>query len=87
MQTPDDILDRIRRIAATDFSLDPAGLDANVPLQSLDIDSLVFVEFLFKIEEEFGVSVSDEDMKTIGTLADLERCVVQALRSKQGSAS
>jgi acyl carrier protein len=34
---------------------------------------------MFKIEEEFGVSVSDENLKAIKTLADLERHVVVSL--------
>ena len=34
---------------------------------------------MFKIEEEFGVSVSDEDLKGIKTLGDLERYVAAAL--------
>jgi acyl carrier protein len=36
---------------------------------------------MFKVEEEFGVSVSDEDLKGIRTLADLERHVASALAS------
>jgi acyl carrier protein len=36
---------------------------------------------MFKVEEEFGVSVSDENLKGIKTLADLERHVVDALAS------
>ena len=39
------------------------------------IDSLRFIGFMFKIEEEFGVTVSDDDPKSIKTLADLERHV------------
>jgi acyl carrier protein len=34
---------------------------------------------MFKVEEEFGVSVSDDDLKLIKTLADLERHVASAL--------
>jgi acyl carrier protein len=34
---------------------------------------------MFKVEEEFGVSVSDEDLKGIKTLGDLERHVAAAL--------
>jgi acyl carrier protein len=54
-------------------------LDPNAPLDSLGIDSLSFIEFMFKVEEEFGVSVSDEDLKAIKTLSDLERHVGAAL--------
>jgi acyl carrier protein len=66
-------------MAAQEFSIDPKGLDPAAPLDTLGVDSLSFIELMFKIEEEFGVSVSDEDLKSIKTLADLERHVAAAL--------
>jgi acyl carrier protein len=74
-----DTLDRIKDLAAKEFSIDPSGLDPQAPLDTLGIDSLGFIEFMFKVEEVFGVSVSDEDLKAIKTLADLERHVACAL--------
>ena len=74
-----DTLTRIKELAAKEFSLDPASLDPAAPLDSLGVDSLSFIEFMFKVEEEFGISVSDEDLKGIKTLADLERQVAAAL--------
>ena len=74
-----DTLSRIRQLAAKEFSINPEGLDPNAPLDTLGIDSLSFIEFMFKVEEEFGVSVSDEDLKAIKTLSDLERQVAAAL--------
>jgi acyl carrier protein len=74
-----DTLARIKDMAAKEFSIDPGGLDPAAPLDALGIDSLSFIEFMFKIEEEFGVSVSDEDLRSIKTLADLERHVGAAL--------
>jgi acyl carrier protein len=75
-------LDRIRELAAKEFSLDTGKLDPKAPLDTLGIDSLSFIEFMFKVEEEFGVSVSDEDLKGIKTLGDLERHVAAALAAK-----
>ena len=74
-----DTLNRIKQLAAKEFSVNPDALDPNAPLDSLGIDSLSFIEFMFKVEEEFGVGVSDEELKTIKTLADLERHVAGAL--------
>jgi acyl carrier protein len=74
-----DTLARIKDMAAKEFSIDPGGLDPAAPLDKLGVDSLSFIEFMFKIEEEFGVSVSDEDLRSIKTLADLERHVAAAL--------
>ena len=74
-----DTLPRIKELAVKEFSIDPSGLDPAAPLDQLGIDSLSFIEFMFKVEEEFGVSVSDDDLKQIKTLADLERHVASAL--------
>jgi acyl carrier protein len=74
-----DTLARIKDLAAKEFSIDPSGLDPVAPLDTLGIDSLSFIEFMFKVEEEFGVSVSDEDLKGIKTLADLQHHVASAL--------
>ena len=74
-----DTLARIRQLAAKEFSINPDGLDPSAPLDTLGIDSLSFIEFMFKVEEEFGVTVSDEDLKAIKTLSDLERHVAAAL--------
>jgi acyl carrier protein len=74
-----DTLARIKQLAAKEFSLEPDKLDAAASLDSLGIDSLSFIEFMFKIEEEFGVAISDDDLKGIKTLADLERHVAAAL--------
>lgn len=76
-----DTIARIKELAAKEFSLEPARLDPAAPLDTLGIDSLSFIEFMFKIEEEFGVSVSDQDLKSIRTLGDLERHVAAALQA------
>lgn len=75
-----DTLERIKQLARKEFSLEDAQLDAAAPLDSLGIDSLSFVEFMYKIEEEFGIRVADEHLKGIKTLRDLERLVEKASR-------
>ena len=74
-----DTLARIKDMAAKEFSIDASAMDPAAPLDTLGIDSLSFIEFMFKVEEEFGISVSDEDLRSIKTLADLERHVGAAL--------
>jgi acyl carrier protein len=74
-----DALTRIKAMAAKEFSLDPGALAPDTPLESLNIDSLSFVEFLFKVEEEFGVSLEEEALKNVKTLADIEQCVASAM--------
>ena len=51
-----DTIARIKEMAAKEFSIDPNAVDQNAPLDTLGVDSLSFIEFMFKIEEELGVS-------------------------------
>ena len=74
-------IDRIKNLAIKELSLDPSKLDPNAPLADLGVDSLTFIEFMFKVEDEFGVRVSDEDMRSIKCLADLERHVAASLQA------
>ena len=74
-----DTLDRIKALAAKEFSIDPSGVDPAAPLDTLGIDSLSFIEFMFKVEEEFGVSVSDDELRGIKTLGALESHLARLL--------
>jgi len=74
-----DTLARIKELAIQELSLDPSKMDPDAPLDALGVDSLTFIEFMFKIEDEFGVKVSDEDLRKIKCLADLERHVAASL--------
>jgi len=74
-----DTLSRIKELAQRELSIDPSKMDPNAPLDALGIDSLTFIEFMFKVEDEFGVKVSDEDLRQIKCLSDLERHVAASL--------
>ncbi len=76
-----DTLARIRDLAIRELAVDPSKMDPNAPLDALGVDSLTFIEFMFKVEDEFGVKVSDEDLRKIKCLADLERHVAASLQA------
>lgn len=62
-------LERLSRILAQRYKLDPARLTPDQRLDALGIDSLGMVEMLFFIEEEFGVHLPSEGV-SFGTLED-----------------
>lgn len=68
-------LERLAQLLGRDFGLDPATLDAGATLESLAIDSLRMIEILFSIEDEFHISVPNEQaeirarVRTLGDLA------------------
>jgi acyl carrier protein len=62
-------LERLSRILAQRYKLDPARLTPEQPLEALGIDSLGMVEMLFFIEEEFAVHLPSEGI-AFGTLGE-----------------
>ena len=69
------VLDRLAQLLERDFSIAPGQLHPDATLESLDIDSLRLIEIVFAVEEEFGVTMPQdqgelrERVKTLGDLA------------------
>jgi acyl carrier protein len=76
-----DTLAQIKHLAVKEFSLDADKIDPNAPLGDSGLDSLSLIEFMFKVEDEFGVKVSDEDLRGIKCFADLERHIAASLQA------
>jgi acyl carrier protein len=66
-------LEELRTLIQEKFGVDPALLDADQSLQASGLDSLALVEYLFAIEDHFGVSLPDMqgDVDTLAKLAEL----------------
>ena len=66
-------LHTIQQLLASELSLDIASLDPARPLEELGIDSLAVIECMFKLEDQFGISVANHDAnaKTLQDIADL----------------
>jgi acyl carrier protein len=77
-------IERLSRILAQRFKLDPARLTPDQPLSALGIDSLGMVEMLFFIEEEFDVHLPSEGV-TFGTLGDAAKYVDELIASQKAA--
>lgn len=76
-------LERLSRILAQRYKLDPARLTPEQPLGALGIDSLGMVEILFFIEEEFSVHLPSEGI-AFGTLAEAANFIDELIASQKG---
>ena len=60
-------LERLREMLVDRFELDPASLRSDTDLSTLGLDSLSILEFLFEVEDEFHVNLSDPRTGNEGT--------------------
>ena len=59
-------------LLAKQFRIDPATIDADTNIvEDLGADSLEIVDMLMAIEENFGITVSDEEALTLKTVKDV----------------
>ena len=66
------VFNKVKEIIAKELNLDPSKvtLEANLE-KDLGADSLDAVEVIMALEEEFDLSVEDDALQTIKTVADL----------------
>jgi acyl carrier protein len=66
------IVEEIAGVPAADVQMDKSFTD------DLDVDSLSMVEVVVAAEEKFGVSIPDDDVKNLVTVADAVTYIVNA---------
>ncbi len=66
MTTLEKLADTIREIVRKDLPTDPDALACLSLTDDLDIDSLDFINFLFRIEQMFEIKIPEEDIDAKG---------------------
>ena len=74
-------LKELQELVHEKFGIDETALDPHASMREKGFDSLALVEFLFAIEDKFGISMSDED-SNIDTLAQLSAMVDKLVAAK-----
>lgn len=62
--------------ALPQFGVDPSQISRDASFEELDVDSLDIAEISQIIEEEYGVQLKGDDVKTIRTVGDAVDLVV-----------
>jgi acyl carrier protein len=74
------MLQQVQALLQTHFSLTAEQVQPETPLVDLGIDSLAAIEFMFQLENEFKVSLSDERTELV-TVSDIVAVVRHAFSS------
>ncbi|MBY6271318.1 MAG: acyl carrier protein [Caldibacillus debilis] len=75
----DDILERVKKIIVDRLGVEESQVTPEATFKDdLGADSLDVVELVMEMEDEFGITVSDEDSEKIVTVGD----AVEYIKSK-----
>ena len=75
--TPDAVYGLIKKLLVEEFDIDPEIITLDATLESLDVDSLDLVELVKTLEDEFGVTIHDEELKPIASVGDAVTLVLR----------
>jgi acyl carrier protein len=78
----DELIERVRKVIATSKRIpeDQVGVDSS--FEELGIDSMDAVEILFALENEFDISIPDEEVKTVRNVRQMGKGVKRLLVAK-----
>ena len=69
-------LDKIAQVLSEQLGVDKGQItESSKIVEDLGADSLDVVELLMNLEEEYGVTVSDEDAGSISTVGDIVKLI------------
>ncbi len=77
-------LQTIQRMMVDQFDLKMENLTLDAQLESLGLDSLSVIEFMFNLEDELKIKLPDERVE-IKTIGDVVNILDKIIAEKQGS--
>ena len=79
---------RLQWLVASHLDVDPARLEPEVRLgEDLCVDSLAAIELTMVIEDEFDISLPDEDVVDVRTYGDVQTLVAARTGTRTGNGS
>lgn len=75
-------LERIKKLYLENFDFEEERLRPETTIESLGLDSLDRIEFMFALEKEFGIKVPDREV-TFNTIQDMIDVVDRLVQHEQ----
>jgi acyl carrier protein len=72
----------VQSILVDEFKLSPERLRPEATLTDLGIDSLDLVDLIFKIEDRFGLKITDDVPRSLATLGDVAAYIDELLENQ-----
>jgi acyl carrier protein len=66
-----DTFERVRQRLASRLKIDPGTIGADHRLDALGVDSLTALELVFDLEEDFKLSIPNEQERAFATVRDV----------------
>ena len=81
--TKQEVANIINGFLVDEFEIDAASITPDAPLkETLDLDSLDYVDLVVIIENNFGVKLTGDDFKTINTFDDFYNFIIDKVSKK-----
>jgi acyl carrier protein len=79
----EELTQRVLKVIATSKRIPPETVTIDSDFQSLGIDSMDAVEILFALENEFDISIPDEQARAVRSIRDMCAGVEKLVAAKQ----
>ena len=80
-----ELADRVRSVIAKHLRVPVEQVPADATFEQLKIDSLDSVNLLFEIEDEFDISINDQQAREIKSVPEMVAGIEQLLANKAES--
>lgn len=83
MSDNETLVKKIEEILAAEFDISIDEMTDETHIEDINVTSLEFVEMLFKIEQEFGVSIDVMELPELETVGEIKAFLLQRLASSE----
>ena len=81
----DELIERVRKVIAASKRIPEERVTIDSAFEELGIDSMDAVEILFALENEFDISIPDEEVKTVRNVRQMAEGVERLLAAKSAN--
>jgi len=83
----DDLIQRVLKVIATSKRIPHETVTIDCDFQQLGIDSMDAVEILFALENEFDISIPDEEVRSVRNVRQMCEGVERLVAAKSDAAA